>query len=55
MPIVDYNDPNAVWRRTGYNPYKGMSEEDMMKAGCLQGAVFVGMIILAFIIFIIFV
>ena len=55
MPIIDYNDPDAIWRRTGYDPYKGMNEEDMMKAGCLQGAAFVGMIILAFIIYIIFV
>lgn len=51
MPIIDYNDPNAIWRRTGYDPYKGMSEDQLMWAGCLQGAVFV---ILLFIILFIY-
>lgn len=44
MPMIDYNDPNDVWRRTGYSPYKGMSEDQLMWAGCLQGAVFIALI-----------
>ena len=51
MPLNNYSDPNAVWRRTGYDPYKGMTE-DVTKVGCLQGAAFVGIIILALVIYI---
>jgi len=51
MSLIDYNDPNAVWRKTGYDPYKGMSEDEMMKTGCLQGAAFIGIIILALIVY----
>lgn len=54
MPLNNYSDPNAVWRRTGYDPYKGMTEDEMMKVGCLQGAAFVGIIILALVIYILF-
>ena len=36
MTPIDYNNPNDVWRNNGYDPYKGMSEEERMKAGCLQ-------------------
>ena len=53
MPMNNYNDPNAVWRKTGYDPYKGMTEDEMTKVGCLQGTAFVGIIILALVIYII--
>jgi hypothetical protein len=31
---MDYNNPNDYWH--GYDPYKGMSDDERMKAGCLQ-------------------
>lgn len=40
MTPIDYNDPNEMWRHNGYDPYKGMSDEERMKAGCLQGAAY---------------
>lgn len=33
---MDYNNPNDYWH--GYDPYKGMSDDERMKAGCLHGA-----------------
>ena len=39
MSLNDYNDPNEVWRRTGYDPYKGMNEKERIRTGCLQGLV----------------
>jgi hypothetical protein len=33
----NYSDPNAVWRRTGYDPYKGMTEDEMTKVGAYRG------------------
>ena len=44
MTPIDYNDPNDMWRHNGYDPYKGMSDEERMKAGCLQGVIFIMMI-----------
>ena len=46
MTPIDYNDPNEMWRHNGYDPYKGMSDEERMKAGCFQGVVFFVMIML---------
>ncbi len=37
MSLNDYNDPNEVWRRTGYD--KGMNEKERIRTGCLQGLV----------------
>jgi len=37
MPMNNYSDPNAVWRRTGYDPYKGMTEDEMTKVGAYRG------------------
>ena len=31
---MDYNNPNDYWH--GYDPYKGMTDDERMKAGCLQ-------------------
>jgi hypothetical protein len=36
MTPIDYNNPNDMWRNNGYDPYKGMSDEERMKAGCMQ-------------------
>ena len=33
-----YNNPNDYWQ--GHNPYNGMNDDELMKAGCLQGAAF---------------
>ena len=33
---MDYNNPNDYWPQTGYGPYKGMTDDERMKAGCLQ-------------------
>ena len=32
--------------QTGYDPVKGMSDEERAKAGCLQGLAYIGMIVL---------
>jgi len=36
MIPIDYNNPNDYWPQTGYDPYKGMTDKERMKAGCLQ-------------------
>lgn len=33
---MDYNNPNDNWMQTGYDPYKGMTDDERMKAGCAQ-------------------
>jgi len=44
--MINYNDPNQSWLPNGYDPYKGMSDKERMKAGCLQGvACIVGVIV----------
>lgn len=50
MTPIDYNDPNDLWRNNGYDPYKGMSDEERMKAGCLQLVCVVGAFIVALLI-----
>ncbi len=50
MTPIDYNDPNEMWRHNGYDPYKGMSDEERIKAGCLQLLGIVGGIIVALLI-----
>lgn len=46
---MDYNNPNDYWP-TGYDPYKGMNDEERMTAGCLQGAAFILATIVALIV-----
>ena len=36
--MMEYSNPNDPWL---YDPYKGMSDEDRVKAGCFQGVFFV--------------
>ena len=35
---MDYNNPNDNWK---YDPYKGMTDDERMMAGCLQGVGFI--------------
>ena len=44
--MTDYTNPNDPWMQTGYDPYKGLSEYERMKAGCLKAAVVILMIVL---------
>ena len=44
--MTEYTNPNDPWMRTGYDPYKGMSDRERLKAGCLQGASFFILLIL---------
>ena len=48
MTPIDYNNPNDMWRNNGYDPYRGLSDEERMKAGCFQGVAFFVMIMLGF-------
>lgn len=50
MTPIDYNNPNDMWRNNGYDPYKGMNDEERMKAGCLRMVGMVGAIIVALLI-----
>lgn len=50
MTPIDYNNHNDMWRHNGYDPYKGMNDEERMKAGCLQLTGIVGAIIVALLI-----
>ena len=48
---MDYNNPNDFWTH-GYDPYKGMSDDERMKTGCLQMAsylvmIFIGLLLCA--------
>jgi hypothetical protein len=45
MTPIDYNNPNEMWRHNGYDPYKGMSDDERMKAGCMQVVAFIMMLI----------
>ena len=50
MTPIDYNNPNDMWRNNGYDPYKGLSDEERLKAGCLQLFIMVGAFIAALLI-----
>lgn len=45
MTPIDYNNPNEMWRHNGYDPYKGLSDEERIKAGCMQVVAFIVMLI----------
>ena len=47
---MDYNNPNDNWMQTGYDPYKGMTDDERMKAGCLQGVAYFVAVIVALIV-----
>lgn len=44
---MNYNNPNDNWK---YDPYKGMTDKERMKAGCLQGVAFIVGFIMALIV-----
>ena len=48
--IMNYTNPDEFWRHNDYDPYKGLSDDERMKAGCLQLAGIVGAIIVALLI-----
>ena len=50
MTPIDYNNPNDMWLHNGYDPYKGMSDDERMKAGCLHAVCVVGGFIAALLI-----
>ena len=54
MTPIDYNDPNSYWLHQGYDPYKGMSDDERMRTGCLQGIAYIFMILAAFVLCAIF-
>lgn len=39
MTPIDFHNPNEYWH--GYDPYKGMTDEERMKAGCLLGVAYI--------------
>ena len=50
---MDYMNPNDYWRHQDYDPYKGMNDEEKLRAGCWQMVVFlvavaIGMIVCSF-------
>ena len=45
MTPIDYNNPNDMWQHNGYDPYKGLSDEERIKAGCMQIVTFIVMLI----------
>ena len=44
MTPIYYNNPNEMWRHSGYDPYKGLSDEERIKAGCMQVVAFIVML-----------
>lgn len=54
MIPIDYNNPNDMWRNNGYDPYKGMSDNERMMAGCLQLASMFFFILIAFLVCLLF-
>lgn len=54
MTPIDYNDPNSFWINQGYDPYKGISDDERMRAGCLQGIAYIFLILAAFVLCAIF-
>ena len=42
---MDFTNPNDFWTHQDYDPYKGMSDDERMKAGCLQLASYIVMIL----------
>ena len=45
MTPIDYNNPNEMWRHNGYDPYRGMSDDERIKTGCMQVVAFIVMLI----------
>ena len=45
MIMMDFTNPNDFWTHPDNDPYKGMSDDERMKAGCLQLASYIVMIL----------
>ena len=43
--MMDFTNPNDFWMHPDNDPYKGMSDDERMKAGCLQLASYIVMIL----------
>lgn len=41
MTPIDYNNPNEMWQHNGYDPYKGMNDDERMAAGCMSGLAYI--------------
>ena len=48
--MMDYNNPNDQWMNTGYDPYKGMNDEERENAGCFQVIIYIVAILLGLLI-----
>ena len=48
--IMNYTNPDEFWRHSDYDPYKDMSDDERLTAGCFQLAVMLLFIIFAFVI-----
>ena len=44
MSMIDYNNPNDLWGPE-YDPYKSMTDEEKLNAGCLKAGMIVLMIL----------
>lgn len=42
---MEYTNPNEVWMQAKDSLYKGMSEKERERVGCMQGMLFVGMLL----------
>ena len=42
---MEYTNPNEVWRQANDSLYNGMSEKERECAGCMQGMLFVGILL----------
>lgn len=42
---MNYTNQNDFWQQ-GYDPYKGLSDDDRVKVGCLQLFTFVVMLVI---------
>ena len=45
MIMMDFTNPNDFWMHPDNDPYRGMSDDERMKAGCLQLASYIVMIL----------
>ena len=45
MCMMDYTNPNDFWTNSYCDPYKGMSDDERMKAGCLHLASYIVVIL----------
>ena len=47
---MEYFNPNDYWRHNDYDPYKGMNDEERLKAGCWQMVVFIAAVVIGMIV-----